>query len=345
MNSKNCPEQNAWNIENQKQYVSRVQSMNNELSLRLARPLQIYIATFGCQQNEADSERLLGTAIMLGYKKTDNIEKADLIIFNTCAVREHAELRALSKTGQLKHLKSGNKALVVGLWGCMVSQKSRVEEIRKKYPYVDFVAGTNMLHRFPEILCDVMETRRRRFYVDDKEFGVVEGVPVCRQNNTNVWISIMYGCDNFCSYCIVPYVRGRERSRAKIDILSEVRDVLDKGAKEITLLGQNVNSYGKGLCGSDKCDFAELVDEICKIDGDFVVRFMTSHPKDVSDKLVEVIARNPKVERHFHLPLRVAGLDLSLRQERQASLVRGLCGRNARHRDTCRGHGAEGASQ
>jgi len=293
--------ENTASAEVIQKYTDKAKSLLAKISEEKGEKLFVYIATFGCQQNEADSERLLGTARALGYEKTDNAENADLIIFNTCAVREHAELKALSKTGQLKHLKQKNKRLLVGLWGCMVSKEDRVEEIKHKYPYVDFVAGTNMLHRLPEILCDVIVNDRRRFYVDDKDYPTVEGVPVERQNDIKAYVSIMYGCNNFCTYCIVPYVRGRERSRKKEDILREVKQLVNDGYKEITLLGQNVNSYGRGL--EEETDFATLVDEICKIDGDFTLRFMTSHPKDVSDKLIEVIAKNPKVERHFHLPV------------------------------------------
>lgn len=295
----NVPGENTADINNQKKYADRVRELL--CSSFDGESPKVFVTTFGCQQNEADSERLLGTAVSLGYVKAENIEEADLIIFNTCAVREHAELRALSKTGQLKHLKDNNKKLLIGLWGCMVSQESRVEDIKKKYPYVDFVAGTNMLHRLPEILCDVMVNDRRRFYVDDLDYSIVEGVPVERANDVKAYVSVMYGCNNFCTYCIVPYVRGRERSRRKEDILNEVKELIAKGYKEITLLGQNVNSYGKGA-GED-CSFAELVEEICRIDGDFTLRFMTSHPKDVSDRLIEVIKNNPKVERHFHLPV------------------------------------------
>lgn len=289
--------ENAQDIKNQEKYVLRVR----EMIKKSEKVHKYYIATFGCQQNEADSERLCGTAKLLGYEKANTIEEADLIIFNTCAVREHAELKALSKTGQLKKLKENNKALLIGLWGCMVAQETRVEDIKHKYPYVDFVAGTNMLHRLPEILCDVMENDRRRYYVDKTDYSIVEGVPVERADDIKAYVSIMYGCDNFCTYCIVPYVRGRERSRKPEDILDEVRALVRDGYKEITLLGQNVNSYGKGLC--ENLDFATLVEEICKIDGDFTLRFMTSHPKDVSDRLIEVIKNNPKVERHFHLPV------------------------------------------
>ena len=294
-NPKFC--ENTADIKNQEKYTERVR----EILKSRGKTQKYYIATFGCQQNEADSERLSGTAKNLGYEKAECMEDADLIIFNTCAVREHAELRALSKTGQLKHLKDKNKNLLIGLWGCMVSQTSRVEDVKHKYPYVDFVAGTNMLHRLPEILCDVMENDRRRYYVDELDYSIVEGVPVERENKIKAYVSIMYGCDNFCTYCIVPYVRGRERSRKKEDILREVKALVADGYKEITLLGQNVNSYGKK--GEETCDFASLVEEICKIEGDFTLRFMTSHPKDVSDRLIEVIKNNPKVERHFHLPV------------------------------------------
>ncbi|MBR2020999.1 MAG: tRNA (N6-isopentenyl adenosine(37)-C2)-methylthiotransferase MiaB, partial [Clostridia bacterium] len=289
--------ENTADIKNQEKYTVRVR----EILKSRGKPQKYYIATFGCQQNEADSERLAGTAKNLGYKKAENMDEADLIIFNTCAVREHAELRALSKTGQLKHLKEKNKNLLIGLWGCMVSQTSRVEDIKHKYPYVDFVAGTNMLHRLPEILCDCLESDRRRYYVDELDYSIVESVPVERENKIKAYVSIMYGCDNFCTYCIVPYVRGRERSRRKEDILAEVRTLVSDGYKEVTLLGQNVNSYGKK--GEETSDFATLVEEICKIEGDFTLRFMTSHPKDVSDRLIEVIKNNPKVERHFHLPV------------------------------------------
>ncbi len=290
-------DENTADIKNQEKYTLRVR----EILKSKGRTPKYYITTFVCQQNEADSERLSGTAKTLGYEKAESMDEADLIIFNTCAVREHAELRALSKTGQLKHLKDKNKNLLIGLWGCMVSQEKRVDDIKHKYPYVDFVAGTNMLHRLPEILCDVMENDRRRYYVDELDYSIVEGVPVERHNGIRAYVSIMYGCNNFCTYCIVPYVRGRERSRKKEDILNEIRGLISDGYKEITLLGQNVNSYGKTL--EEKCDFATLVEKICKIDGDFTLRFMTSHPKDVSERLVEVIKNNPKVERHFHLPV------------------------------------------
>ncbi len=269
----------------------------------LGRKLRACVQTFGCQQNEADSEKLLGWAIACGYEKCENIEDADLIVFNTCAVREHAELRALSKTGQLKHLKEKNPELIIGLWGCMVAQEHRKNAIKHSYPYVDFVAGTNMLHRFPEILYDVVTSKRRRYYVDTEDYSVVEGTVAERDSSFRAWVSVMYGCNNFCTYCVVPYVRGRERSRSPKAILDEVRELVNKGYKEITLLGQNVNSYGKTLPEDERISFAQLLSEICKIEGDFLVRFMTSHPKDASDELIAVMAENPKIARHFHLPM------------------------------------------
>lgn len=276
-----------------------------------------YIATFGCQQNVADSERLLGQLLTIGYKKTDVMENADIIIFNTCAVREHAELKALSKTGQLKHLKSKNSNLLIGLWGCMVAQEHRKEDIRESYPYVDFIAGTNMLHRLPEILCDVLETGRRRYYVDDTPHIIKEGIPTEREDELSAWLPIMYGCDNFCTYCVVPYVRGRERSREPEHILEEAKEIIGKGCKEITLLGQNVNSYGKGLPEDKKMTFAQLLQKICELDGDFTVRFMTSHPKDASDELIDVIAKNSKAARHFHLPMQAGNDEILKRMNRK----------------------------
>jgi len=286
-------------LSEQKKYAERVRTLLLSKAAFLERKPMVYITTFGCQQNEADSERLLGQAVFMGYEKTDAPENADLIIYNTCAVREHAELRALSRTGQLKALKKQNPELIIGLWGCMVSQDHRMNDVKISYPYVDFVAGTNMLHRLCEIVCDVMESKRRRYYVTDEQALTVEGVPVVRSDEFKAYVSIMYGCNNFCTYCVVPHVRGRERSREKDAILAEIRELVDSGYREITLLGQNVNSYK----ASDGTGFCEILQDICKIDGDFIVRFMTSHPKDASNELIDIIAQNKKIARHFHLPV------------------------------------------
>lgn len=262
-----------------------------------------HIRTYGCQQNEADSERIAGMAAEMGYTLTENVEEADLIIVNTCAVREHAELKALSVTGQFKHLKEKKKSLVIGMCGCMVSQEHRKEDIKQKYPYVDFSFGTSMLYRFPEILYTCLTKNKRAFYLDTASSGnIAEGLPVVRGSAFKAWVSVMYGCNNFCTYCVVPYVRGRERSREKEKILREVSSLAASGYREITLLGQNVNSYGKDLYG-DSYDFADLLSDVCKIDGEFMVRFMTSHPKDASKKLIDTMAENDKVAKQFHLPL------------------------------------------
>lgn len=259
------------------------------------------VQTFGCQQNEADSERLCGMLCEMGYTITQSEAAADLILVNTCAVREHAELKALSITGNFKHLKAKKPHLLIGICGCMVTQEHRKNDIKQRYPYVDFLFGTSMLYRLPEIVYHTMQDKKRSFYLDDSAGNIAEGLPVYRNSSFQAWVSIMYGCNNFCTYCVVPYVRGRERSRYPEHILSEVRDLIAKGYKEITLLGQNVNSYGKDLDLS--YDFSDLLDDIDKIDGDFQIRFMTSHPKDASQKLFDTMARSRHIAHHFHLPL------------------------------------------
>ena len=270
------------------------------------------VRTYGCQQNEADSERLAGMLVRMGYEITEEETLADLILVNTCAVREHAELKALSITGQFKHLKEKKPSLIIGICGCMVSQEKRKEDIKHRYPYVDLLFGTSMLYRFPEILFEKLRKQKRQFFLDTGDPGnIAEGLPIRRESDFKAWVSIMYGCNNFCTYCIVPYVRGRERSREPADILREVKELADAGYKEITLLGQNVNSYGKDL--ALPMDFADLLEQVCAVEGDFIVRFMTSHPKDATKKLADVMARNPKVARHFHLPLQ-SGSDEVLRR-------------------------------
>ncbi len=317
MNKLNKFSEDVNDIRNQEKYAHRVMEYTHALREALGHAPKAHVNTFGCQQNEADSERLLGTAISLGFEKTDLPEEADLVIFNTCAVREHAELRALSRTGALKHLKENNRNLLIGLWGCMVTQEHRKDDIKMKYPYVDFVGGTNMLHRLPEILCDVIESDRRRYYVDDTPHAIVEGVPVERSDDIKAYVSIMYGCNNFCTYCVVPHVRGRERSRERSKIIEEVKELIASGYRDITLLGQNVNSYGtdRGETGA----FASLLSELASLDGDFTLRFMTSHPKDASDELFDVIAKHPKISRHFHLPMQSGSSDILSKMNRKYS--------------------------
>ena len=264
----------------------------------------VYIETYGCQQNEADSEKLLGMACSVGYLKTDNKESADLILVNTCAVREHAELKALSNTGQLKHIKEKNPRLLIGVCGCMVQQEHRTGDIKHRYPYVDFVFGTNKIFDFISILFDALTSDKRLFFIEsfeDNPGKFEEGVPVIRAYPNKAWVSIMYGCDNFCSYCVVPYVRGRERSRCPDAIIDEIKTLIDSGCRDITLLGQNVNSYGKDL--TPQMSFVELLKRIEGIPEHFVLRFMTSNPKDATRELFDFIAESRKLEHHFHLPL------------------------------------------
>jgi len=281
--------------------IARQYAFMREIAARnRGRNRHFCIRTFGCQQNEADSERLAGMCAEMGYLKTDDPSKADFILINTCAVREHAELRALSITGQFKHLKEVNPNLIIGICGCMVTQEHRMNVVKNSYPYVDFLFGTGMLYRFPEILASHLANDKRLFFIDETEGNLAEGLPVLRESQTKAWVSVMYGCNNFCTYCVVPYVRGRERSRKREDIMNEVKGLIADGCREITLLGQNVNSYGKD---SGDCDFADIVSEICSLDGDFILRFMTSHPKDANRKLIDAMAASPKCARQFHLPL------------------------------------------
>ena len=273
-------------------YINAVLEYNNGKE-RLAA-----VITLGCQQNEADSEKIRAFAREMGYKITDNPENADLIVVNTCAVRRHAELKALSIVGNFKALKSVKSDLVIGVCGCMAAEPHMAQTIKKSYPQVSFTLEPSLLHKFPEMVCTALLKRRRSFVFGSEESDVIEGMQSERQSSFKAWVSIMYGCNNFCSYCIVPYVRGRERSRESDEVIAECRTLVLKGYKEITLLGQNVNSYK-----SDRT-FAQLIEQIAKIDGDFIIRFMTSHPKDVSDDLIRVIAQySGKIVPAFHLPL------------------------------------------
>ncbi len=267
-----------------------------------------YIQTLGCQQNEADSERMAGLASLMGYVPVSDPEKARLIFVNTCAIREHAETRALSFIGEYKHIKDKYPETIIGVGGCMVTQQHRADRIKHSYPYVSFTFDTGALHLLPELVWGAMNKKSRRFVISDK-YEIAENIPTYREKPFKSWLSIMYGCNNFCSYCIVPYVRGRERSRTPEAILMEARELVALGAKDITLLGQNVNSYGKDTGGMG---IAELMREICKIEGDFRLRFMTSHPKDASDDLIAVMAEEEKVVPHFHLPVQ-SGSDKILR--------------------------------
>ena len=259
-----------------------------------------YVETYGCQQNEADSEKLRGYLAQSGYAIGKEPEGADVVVMNTCSIREHAEQRVFGNLGALTHTKRRHPEQKIFLCGCMAGETKVSERIKKSYPFVDGVFSTHHLWQFPEILYRVLTGKKRQFYVEDEAGSIAEGIPQVRDSALKAWVSIMYGCNNFCTYCIVPYVRGRERSRRPEDILKECRQLAENGCREITLLGQNVNSYGKDLdCG---VDFADLLEQIAQIPGDFLIRFMTSHPRDASEKLFDTMARYPKIAKQLHLP-------------------------------------------
>ena len=259
-----------------------------------------YVETYGCQQNEADSEKLRGYLTQSGYAIAGEAEGADVVILNTCAVREHAEQRVFGNLGALTHTKRRHPDQKIFLCGCMAGETKVSTRIKNSYPHVDGVFSTHHLWQFPEILCRVLTQKKRQFFVEDEPGSIAEGIPQVRDSGLKAWVSIMYGCNNFCTYCIVPYVRGRERSRRPEQILAECRSLIENGAKEITLLGQNVNSYGKDLdCG---VDFADLLAQIAQLPGDFLIRFMTSHPRDASEKLFDTMAKYDKIAKQLHLP-------------------------------------------
>lgn len=260
-----------------------------------------YIDTWGCQMNEEDSEKISGLLKGIGYTKTEVKEEADIIIFNTCCVRENAEQKVYGHLGALKALKRRNPDLLIVVCGCMMQQKGMPEKVIKKFPHVDIITGSFNSYKLPEYIERVKKDGNSIIEIWDKEKGIIEGMPIDRKSDIKAFVTIMYGCNNFCSYCIVPYVRGRERSRNPQDIINEIKDLISKGYKEITLLGQNVNSYGKGL--EPEITFAELLRRVNKIEGLERIRFMTSHPKDVSDELIKAMAECEKVCEQGHFAM------------------------------------------
>ncbi len=274
------------------QYVDRVRKYNDGVK-RYA-----HIITFGCQQNEADSEKIRSLAVQMGYELTSVPEEASLIILNTCAIREHAEAKALSMLGRLKEIGKIREELIIGVAGCMAAEPHVAQKLKSNFRYVNFTVEPNMLYTIPKLVYDAINESERSFVFGKDEGNIVEGITPIRTDRHRAWVSVMYGCNNFCSYCIVPYVRGRERSRASRDIILECEQLVKNGCKEITLLGQNVNSYRSEIT------FAGLLEQIANIEGDFIIRFMTSHPKDASDELINVMAKyTPKIAPYFHLPL------------------------------------------
>ena len=296
----------AEDVQRQREYCAQLRQLNDQKPA----PPRAYVDTYGCQQNEADSELIRGMLCEMGYDITDTDQGADVIVINTCAIREHAEQRVFGNVGALVHGKRRNPSQIICLCGCMAQEPHVADRIRQTYRHVDLVFGPQQLWRFPELLRRVVQRRVRVFENQPDDGAIAEGLPVRRSGRLKAWVSIMYGCNNFCSYCIVPYVRGRERSRRPEDILAEVRQLVSEGYKDITLLGQNVNSYGKDL--AEPIDFSDLLEQVNAIPGDFLIRFMTSHPKDATQKLFETMARCEKVAPVLHLPFQ-AGNDRVLK--------------------------------
>ena len=281
-----------------------------ELHTQRGRSVRALVDTFGCQQNVADSQHIMGMLEAMGCTFVAAPEEADIVVLNTCAIRDHAEKRVYGTLGALNHTKKANPEQIICLCGCMAQRPEVAEKVRQSYRHVDLVFGPQALWKFPELLYQVYTRRGRVFSVEDEHGSIAEDMPVVREGRTRAWVSIMYGCNNFCSYCIVPYVRGRERSREPDRILAEVRQLAAEGYKEITLLGQNVNSYGKDL--DTPWDFADLLSALDKIEGDYLLRFMSSQPKDASYKLFDTMARCKHVARQLHLPVQ-SGCDRVLR--------------------------------
>ncbi|XOQ44768.1 MAG: tRNA-2-methylthio-N(6)-dimethylallyladenosine synthase [Clostridium sp.] len=280
-----------------------IQEIRQIMKIRVhGRTPMALVRTYGCQQNVADSEKIKGFLEQMGFSFTENEEDADFILFNTCAVRQHAENRVFGNIGALKHIKRRHPSTLIAVCGCMMEEEEAAERIRSVFPFVTLVFGTHVIHRFPQLLLRALTENRRVFERgdDSEDREIAEGLPVRRDGTVKAWVTVMYGCNNFCSYCIVPYVRGRERSREPQAILEEFRGLVRGGYKDITLLGQNVNSYGKTL--SKPISFAALLRMLDQVEGDYRIRFMTSHPKDLTKELIDTIASGKHISHHLHLP-------------------------------------------
>jgi len=287
----------AEEIQRQMQFCAEIRKLNEE---RPGGPPLAYTQTYGCQQNVADGQRIMGMLAACGFTFTEEAREADLVLLNTCAIREHAEQRVFGNLGILTHSKRENPEQIIVLCGCMAQEPRVAERVKQSYRLVDLVFGPQALWKFPELLWQVCETRKRVFSIDDEHGGIAEGLPVVRERGVKAWVSIMYGCNNFCSYCIVPYVRGRERSRDPAAVLAEVRELVEAGYRDITLLGQNVNSYGNDLDAG--YHFPDLLRDIDQIPGDYWIRFMSSHPKDATPQLFDAMADCAHVAKQLHLP-------------------------------------------
>ena len=283
------------------EYLDKGRKLTDEVAEKLGRRPTCCVVTFGCQMNARDSEKLLGVLLEMGYEDKGTDEDADFVIYNTCTVRDHANQRVYGRLGALHGFKKKNPAMRIALCGCMMQEETVIEKIRKSYSFVDLIFGTHNLYTFPQLVCDMLESDRMIISIWKQEKGIIEEMPVSRKYPFKSGVNIMFGCNNFCSYCIVPYVRGRERSRDAKDILREIERLADSGVKEVMLLGQNVNSYGNDL--KDGMTFPQLLREVEKVDGIERIRFMSSHPKDLSDELIEVMAESKKICRHLHLAM------------------------------------------
>lgn len=295
----------------QKDFIMKLLEDNNNYAVKNGRTRLALTETYGCQQNENDTERIRGMLKEAGFGFTEEQNEADVIIYNTCAVRENAEQKVFGRLGILKHMKEERRDVVIGLCGCMVQQPHITEKIRKIHPQVNLIFGTHELYRMPELLYTAMHRKKAVVSIEPNDGEIAEDIPVLHAQDQKAWVSVMYGCNNFCTYCIVPYVRGRERSREPEAVLAEVKALVEKGCTEISLLGQNVNSYGKDL--DRDIDFADLMRMVNDIPGVKRIRFMTSHPKDLSDKLIYAIRDCDKVCKQLHLPFQ-AGSDRVLKE-------------------------------
>lgn len=294
----------------QHEYTAKLRRISDSLAARNGHAPLACTKTYGCQQNENDTERIRGMLHECGYEFTDTEQNADLVIYNTCAVRENAEQKVFGRLGILKHMKEERPGMITAVCGCMVQQEHITEKIKKVYTNVDLIFGTHALYRMPELLYKAVIEKKTVTDIADSDGSIAEDIPIVRESSDKAWVSIMYGCNNFCSYCIVPYVRGRERSRMPEDIIKEIKALVESGTTEICLLGQNVNSYGKDL--DEDVDFSDILRMVNDIDGVERIRFMTSHPKDFGDRLIKAMTECDKVCRQLHLPFQ-AGSDRILK--------------------------------
>lgn len=295
-------------------FIKKARELVKEASKAAGHPLTYCVVNFGCQMNARDSEKLCGVFDSIGYIETTE-EEADFVIFNTCTVRENANTKVYGRLGRLKPRKKKNPYMMIGLCGCMMQEDLVVDKLKNSYSYVDIIFGTHNVFKLAELICSRFETKDMVIDIWEDTNKIVEDLPVERKYPFKSGVNIMFGCNNFCSYCIVPYVRGRERSREPIAIIKEIEELAKDGVKEIMLLGQNVNSYGKTL--EPKMTFAELLKEVEKVDGIERIRFMTSHPKDLSDELIEVMANSKKICKHLHLPLQSGSTDILTKMNRK----------------------------